>query len=398
MKNYIIEKDYFSFQQPPYCLLHDNSKVNNFYQVLDEFAIQILKEGVERFGSIIDKFQLSQAYLYSEFDLAPGECMLDLLILGTLWNQYNGRWGKNIEMKAKVLNNLYVLRKRNPRIKPFVDRVRGKMSYMMLHTNKRALEANINIAKLEKLCWWLSATNEFNEEVKRIEIWLSFFKKLPERKVDSILWQVLVFASWFKSKAKLKLGAFTFGVNSFLEQHSKLYKNKEDFFFTGRSEVEYHLNMVGASIMNRSMKFNFDETEKKVLLLPSCMAKNNNCKAFEVMHGTVCAHCTKGCSISEASIQMTNNGGGAYIVRHSSGFSKSLLRWANQKNVGLIGTACTLNLLAGGYEMKRLNIPAQCIFLDYSGCKKHWACVGRPTSIDLQQLQNIVGVAVRKAM
>ncbi|MBN2261842.1 MAG: DUF116 domain-containing protein [Prolixibacteraceae bacterium] len=398
MSNYIVEKIHVSLPQSPYCLLPDNSNADIFYQVLDEFAGHVSKEGTNRFGSIINEFQSSPVYLHSEFDLAPDECLLDLLILGTLWNQYNGRWGKNIEMKAKILNNLYVLRKSNPRIKPFVDRLRGKMSYMMLNPNGGITETNINIAKLEKLCTWLSATNEFNEEVKRIEIWLSFFKKLPERKVDSILWQVLVFASWFKSKAKMNLGAFTFGVNSFLMQHSVLYKNKEDFFFTGRSEVEYHLNMVGASVMNRSMKLNFDETGKKVLLLPSCMAKNNNCKAYDVMHGTVCAHCTKGCSISEASIQMTNNGESAYIVKHSSGFSKSLLRWANQKNVGLIGTACTLNLLAGGYEMKRLNIPAQCIFLDYSGCKKHWACVSRPTSINVGQLASLVGVATKKAV
>lgn len=397
MENFNIDKNAMISTKTPYFLSSYSVYNMGFYETLDSFGTQVIHQGQMRFGDIIQKFQSSGVYLRSEFDLKPDECLLDLLIAGILWNQYKGCWGKSIELKAKILNQLYVLRQNNPQLKPFVDKVRGKLSYSLLN-NSSIPDISISLSNLEKLCVWLSATNEFNEEVKRIEIWMLFMATLPEKKYVELLNNILDFASWFKIEAKKNLGIFTKGVDAFLAKHTENYKGKEDYFFTGRSEVEYHLNMAGAAIMNRCMKDDFLAADHKVLLLPSCMAKNNNCKAYEVMHGYVCAHCTKGCSILEASSRMKENGGHTFIVHHSSGFSKSLKRWANKKNVGLIGTACTLNLLTGGYEMKRLNIPAQCIFLNYSGCKKHWASVNIPTSIDLHQLQNIVGVAVKAAV
>lgn len=60
------------------------------------------------------------------------------------------------------------------------------------------------------------------------------------------------------------------------------------------------------------------------------------------------------------------------LIRHSSSFSKWLEPWSKQRKTGLIGVACVLNLLTGGFEMKRLGIPSQCVFLDHSGCRKHW--------------------------
>ncbi|NJK98458.1 MAG: DUF116 domain-containing protein [Bacteroidales bacterium] len=53
--------------------------------------------------------------------------------------------------------------------------------------------------------------------------------------------------------------------------------------------------------------------------------------------------------------------------------------------------ACVLNLLKGGYEMQKLNIPSQCVFLDYCGCQKHWHKNGIPTDLNSNQLQKIVG-------
>jgi uncharacterized protein len=40
--------------------------------------------------------------------------------------------------------------------------------------------------------------------------------------------------------------------------------------------------------------------------------------------------------------------------------------------------------------MKRLNIASQCVFLDYCGCKKHWDNDGTPTTLNLQQLLDII--------
>jgi uncharacterized protein len=55
-----------------------------------------------------------------------------------------------------------------------------------------------------------------------------------------------------------------------------------------------------------------------------------------------------------------------------------------------VGVTCILNLLTGGYEMKRLNIASQCVFLDYCGCKKHWDNDERPTTLNLQELIDVI--------
>jgi len=55
-----------------------------------------------------------------------------------------------------------------------------------------------------------------------------------------------------------------------------------------------------------------------------------------------------------------------------------------------IGVTCILNLVAGGYEMKRLNISAQCIFLGYCACKKHCDKDGTPTFLKIEQLVTMV--------
>ena len=74
------------------------------------------------------------------------------------------------------------------------------------------------------------------------------------------------------------------------------------------------------------------------------------------------------------------------MIPHSSDFTTWLGRWRDTQKVGVVGVACMLNLFTGGYEMKDLNIPAQCVLLDRCGCKQHWHPEGIPTSLDRQQL------------
>ncbi len=43
-----------------------------------------------------------------------------------------------------------------------------------------------------------------------------------------------------------------------------------------------------------------------------------------------------------------------------------------QRKIGPAAVACLLNLVQGGYEMRELNIPAQCVLLTFCGYQKHW--------------------------
>lgn len=369
-----------------------------FYILLDFFTDKIVAQGQMRFSEMIKRYRCSVSYLNNDFAQSADENLLDIIMIGVLWNEYNGRWGStSIRSKEKLMNILYRWRTKYPRLKNSIDNLRGKLGRSLLD-GKKLEDVEVTLNNFKLLMLWLSATNEFNEEVLRIESWINFLKTIPEKESEQFILQVVSFAHWFKNESRLTFKTYTYGVDAFLKNHSEKYKGKENYFFTGRSEVEYHMNMVGAAIMNRSMQKEFLETENQILLVPSCMAKSENCKATEYMKGMVCQHCNNDCNISNVTKKMLDQGVSTFIIKHSSGFSEYLKQWADQKKIGLIGTACTLNLLKGGFEMKRLNIPAQCVFLDYSGCKKHWTENGVPTNLCVPRVKEIINNNESKAV
>ncbi len=80
------------------------------------------------------------------------------------------------------------------------------------------------------------------------------------------------------------------------------------------------------------------------------------------------------------------------MVGHSSSIS-------SQKNdtrrldpgIGVVGVSCVLNLISGGWMLReRGGIPAQCVLLDYCGCKNHWHEEGITTSLNLTYLKELL--------
>lgn len=86
---------------------------------------------------------------------------------------------------------------------------------------------------------------------------------------------------------------------------------------------------------------------------------------------------------------MNKQGVCTVLIPNSTGFSRYLKLRENSKDTGLTGVACVFNLLTGGYEMQKLNIPSQCVFLDSCGCKKH-GLSGQSARINFQQLNKLV--------
>ncbi len=56
-------------------------------------------------------------------------------------------------------------------------------------------------------------------------------------------------------------------------------------------------------------------------------------------------------------------------------------------DTGIVGIACVLNLISGGWRLNDIVIPAQCVLLDYCGCKNHWNKEGVPTEINFNRLK-----------
>jgi hypothetical protein len=117
---------------------------------------------------------------------------------------------------------------------------------------------------------------------------------------------------------------------------------------------------------------------------------SGGCQAFKEGQDIICVGCSEQCRINHIKQLGEKTGFDVLIVPHSSGFTRWLEQWRDQDHSGVVAVACVLNLLAGGYEMKSLNIPAQCVFLDYCGCKKHWCQSDVPTGLDEKRLLQIV--------
>ena len=78
------------------------------------------------------------------------------------------------------------------------------------------------------------------------------------------------------------------------------------------------------------------------------------------------------------------------VISHGSQFSSWTRNPALRDGVGMVGVACVLNLLGGGWQATAAGIPAQCVLLDGCGCRAHWDAAGVPTAIDAGELARIL--------
>jgi len=320
------------------------------------------------------------------------EYLVEFLMIGVYWNNYSGNALKTGILSKRLLKKLYKQRKRFPKYKSEIDKVRGYLAYTFLEKHRNTCSVRFNIQGLIKLLDWLSATGEFNEEVLRLRNWVAFLKTTDENYTCRLIESSILFAERFSVKGIESLSKYLQNLNYFYQNTLPSYKYREDYFFASRRENEYFLNMFAAEVLNRGLKKGFTETKKKVLLLPTCMRNepSTGCKAKSDGKELVCAACSTDCNIGKVSSAMKKEGVTSYLIPHSSDFSRFLVKWKECPDTSLIGVACVLNLITGGYEMKRLNISSQCVFLDYCGCKKHWDKEGFATSLNLNQLKQLV--------
>lgn len=374
-----------SLMQTPYNLKAGHNTSAHFYRTLTPFTDRVVARANEALGDFYEDFQQMM-----ESRTPARLLLLDVLIFSTLWHTYSGLHIRGLSFKKATLQALYKAR-RYPLLKPKVDNFRGRLATAWLAKRPQST-VPLNQRNVKALLNFLYATCEFNEELKRINRLLCYLQKLPEAEKAMRLSQWVQLGRWFREEAPKVLGAFTQGWQAFIDGHHRLYKAREDYFFCGRSQPEYHLNMVGAELMNRHLAEEFQQTTRKILLLPTCMAVSPSCKARYKNRDLTCMHCRRDCPVSKTSRAMHKNGVRTVLIRHSSKFSEWLKPWAGQKSTALIGTACVLNLLQGGFEMMRLGIPSQCIFLDLPGCQKHWLSK-RTAEVSLEQLSGICGQA-----
>jgi len=319
------------------------------------------------------------------------EYLLDLLMMGTLLRTY-GR-------KARLVRNIpkdelkWVSRLRSvkPSQRDVLDTIKGELSTTILAADPDAGFEDVgpSMENLHYLIDYLEATGEFDEECLRLDKWSRFLHSLDLDEASGWLRVAMTTAEWFEHQSLNSLGKFTEHVEGFLRTGLKEHLFKEDIIFCGRRRVEYHLNMVGAEIMNRSFREDFEKRPLKVVLLPTCMsAMGVNCKAVSGEMGMLCKGCSSSCIVNNLTRMGEEKGFQVIMAAHGSSVMKdpSLM-----ENIGVVGVACVLNLLSGGWKARRMGIPAQCILLDFCGCRNHWDEAGIPTMLNLTQFKEKIG-------
>ncbi len=380
-----------------YSLKNSQGRSDEFYQKLGTFTDEVLSE--------IRTMTLADVEEYIAYLKVNGGSRLcsqeehgfELLVLGTLWELYSGDAGNLGEVPAQLLSGLAKLRRQGGIMKPGFDFIRGIMSTIFMSPDlyDHMYKLDISLDHLEKLLDWLDASGEFNQEVIRLGRWGKYLHTLPDDKAKDILATAITLSGWFQIRSEEVLGGYTENVDRYLNEIRPERYWREDVIFCGRRRVEYHLNMVGAGIMNRIYRDGFVKTTEKVVLIPACMRRlpADECRGRTDEGGFHCTACTPECSVLKLMRLGREYGFAVHVLSHESSLSKDRQppEYLNS-NTGVIGVACVLNLISGGWLLDSLGISAQCVLLDYCGCKNHWSREGIPTEINVEQLKRVLGL------
>lgn len=384
-----------SERQHVYDLRRGNTCSDGYYSALPSFADQILQRIEHRASPLLDGYTSHVQAFLAEAPRSRGEYALDWLLLGMALSHYEGAARTTPRWMVEVAHELTSTRERWPKAKPFIDWMRAGLARYSLAPRigkKPAMRASAveRIAHLEN---WLESTGEFKQEAMRLHAWRSYLAELSQQKATYWLRSACELFAEFEREADRILGVYTRGVEPYIAQQHAGWHWREDLLMCGRPAVEYHLNMVAAEIMNRGLREAYTSTARKVLLVPGCMRgwHSRACKAHIDGVDITCGGCDPDCAVNRITGKMREHHIAVYIVPHSGAFSRWLARWQNT-GAGVTAVACVLNIFAGGLEMRERGIAAQCLPLDFPGCRKHWDANGFPTALNEARLVQIVAV------
>lgn len=381
-----------------YYLRYKEKHSDKYYNAISGFADEVLLQSESLTGPIIDDFRGFIEKTGREEVRSKAEYTLEYLTMGVLYKIYSDDAIELFGLPEYFLSNLYKMRQECSCMKPGIDFLRGILGTIFLSPNDNMdlTFPDPSLENLKRLVDWMYASGEFSQEAKRLSAWVDFLSDKPETEICHVLATSITFAIWFEARSEEVLGSFTQNVPSFINDCDTSHRWMEDYIFCRRRRVEYHLNMVGAEIMNRAFREEFLDTRYKMVLLPSCIRfkKDDDCQVIKGPGGYTCTCCTPSCRVCQLKTLGEKYNFDVKIIPHeSSAFSKDT---TGHGAIGIIGVACVLNLISGGWKAKDLGFVPQCVLLDYCGCSNHWHEEGFPTDINMSQLKRILNIEAEK--
>lgn len=367
-----------------YNLRDQLNQSEGFYTALKGYSNHVYEELDEQlYDPLMGYFRYRRLQnLSTNYSLHEG--YLEILTLGVLWTVYSGDALATGEQATELLQKLADLRAENKTFKPLVDAFRGICLTAMMQPD---LYDHLGVAvpslfNFKDLNGWLEATGEFKYEVARLKVWESYLETLPEEKAVDLLELFIGAGLWFDADSIEGLGRFTEQVDRYLNERRPKRYWKEDVIFCGRRRVEYHLNMLGAEWLNLAYQKSFNEKKYRLALLPTCMKllSEDQCKAELQGDWEKCQRCNKSCQVAQLTALEKELNADVFMLAHNASLNAFPVDYPVE-DLAVLGVACVLNLIEGGWMLSEKGIPAQCVLLDYCGCKNHWHPEGMPTAL-----------------
>jgi uncharacterized protein len=375
-----------------YSLKTHFSDADSYYPVIRSFTDEVVMRSESSLTPIAQEY-IEYLRLYNLEEIrAKEEYLLELLSFGILWRAYAGKALRVKKAPFITLSKMSEWRKKHQKLKPAIDITRGILFTLFLLPEKWNPPTEVpDLEDVDHVCKWFEATGEFREQALRFIRWRAYWGTLEQEELKKTFFVIRQFTDWFLNRSSEVLGEYTKNVDHFLENAEVKYRWREDRIQCTRSRGEYHLNMVGAELMNRAFRTEYLATDKKAVLVPGCMRAhtNNECKAKRIKEGLICEDCTPKCNVNRLRHMGKKHNFDVFIIPHASDLSL----WSPKKgriSTGIIATACVTTLVEGGWELKRYDIPAQCVLLDCSGCQKHWHAEGIPTQFNMPEFRRIL--------
>ena len=356
-----------------------------------EFAASVVED---RASAVLSECAEFAASVVGEPRRSRDEYGIELLTLGLLRWRYQRAAFATPRFARRLAEQLFRGRSKFPKFRHAIDAVRGVILGVFfvprIHTATRATERST--ATLHSLLLWLEATGEFKEECARLAVWQRYFESLPAACTGQILGIADELFETFRELTELHLGAHTVSVAEYQRWRGPSRRFSEDGLLVTKSREEYHLNMLASELMNRGLQASFELTTRRVVLVPGCMrAKpNHGCEAVVRGCDVICTGCEPSCAVYQLQRIGSIHNFRVRVVPHSTDFTRWLVRYQQEEGTGIVPVACPLHLAAGGYEVRRLGLKAQCVLLDYCGCKKHWHPEGIPTQANHRRVVELI--------
>lgn len=327
------------------------------------------------------------------------EYFVEYIMIGLYWRNYAGYASGLSTFTKKIAHTLYKIRNFSPVLAPGIDKVRGRIASKYLLHQDNSYELIPIVENFERLIEWLDASKYFIQEHHRLLNWAKYLKQKSPIYVSNFLNSTREISKQFIEISQSRLGIYTSGVETFRQKAQGGSENREDIVYVTRPEEDYFLNMIGVEIINRANRQRFNNTIRKIVVLPECMSNpdSGKCRAKATKNTKAqCQSCTPSCTANQIAQKLEKNGVEMKIIQAPTSFSHYVKTWEHHPKIGIVAVGCVLSLLSKSYELLSLGIPSQCVFIDNQRCEKHWPLANSPATINQEAIYNTLNIKHRK--